>query len=193
MGRIDSTVPHFASLRVLRACNPLLSILKKLPAHADKNTIGLRKPSSRRPWGGNSMHSAVTFTGWDTVVIMTPFFALLAFWMFGLDARVARPKTASPRRRFCKPDDQLGEPECSDPDGKPWRRRRLSLLPPNRAGVVEIPLPAAPAQPQVATTEPQANHKKWNGLVLHKANARHAWPENTDSVQKSIDPEPESL
>jgi hypothetical protein len=84
-------------------------------------------------------------TGWDTFIVMVPLFGFLAFWMFGLDERVAAPRTRMARRRFCQPDWRGGQGACSDPDGKPWRNRPAAIeRSRNASGAVEI-LPPGPS------------------------------------------------
>jgi hypothetical protein len=65
------------------------------------------------------MHSANWFSGWDTMVLMIPFLAVMALGMFRLDERLAVPKDSrKPRRAFCGVDPD-GRPFLSDPDGRP--------------------------------------------------------------------------
>jgi hypothetical protein len=73
---------------------------------------------------------------------MAPFFGLLAFWMFGLDERVAAPRDRSTRRRFCQVDTN-GLRRFSDPDGRTVRIR----------GPVTPPPPYAPGSRELACSE----------------------------------------
>jgi len=82
------------------------------------------------------MHDANLLTGWDTAILMVPFLGLLAFWMFGLDERVAAPRVRSPGRSFCQAEGN-GKPHGTDPDGKPWRgapEPTLTAPSPSRGG-----------------------------------------------------------
>jgi hypothetical protein len=67
------------------------------------------------------MLGAVSFSGWDTALLMAPLFALLGFWMFGLDERVAAPKRSRPRSRAFSQVEAHGEPVMTDPDGRPFK------------------------------------------------------------------------
>jgi hypothetical protein len=94
------------------------------------------------------MHSADLLTGWDTAILTVPFIGLLAFWMFGLDERVAAPRERSTRRRFCVADGS-GPTGFCDPDGRPAGKCRPILpSPPYRSGTVEIPTLDASASAQ---------------------------------------------
>jgi len=66
--------------------------------------------------------------GWDTAILIAPFFGLLAFWMFGLDERVAAPRERSARRRFCHTDSD-GRSVFCDPDGRTAKTRHATPLP----------------------------------------------------------------
>jgi len=57
--------------------------------------------------------------GWDTALLMAPFAAFLAAWMFGLDELVAAPRRKRPRTFSLT--DVKGNVAFTDPDGKPWR------------------------------------------------------------------------
>jgi hypothetical protein len=62
--------------------------------------------------------------GLDTALLMTPFGIMLAAWMFGLDQRLASPRTK--RRRAFSLTAVNGRAVLTDPDGKPWRIRPRS-------------------------------------------------------------------
>ena len=67
------------------------------------------------------MHGSGLIPGWDTLVLMIPFFAVMAMGMFRVDERLAAPKDSrKPRRAFCGLD-RNGQPFLSDPDGRAWR------------------------------------------------------------------------
>ena len=83
-------------------------------------------------------------TGWDTFLLMTPFFAMLILGMLGLDERFAAPASQRPRRRrFCQAD---GTVQPTDPDGKPWKapegRRRTAVRVVEKRGAEGIHDPA---------------------------------------------------
>ncbi len=63
-------------------------------------------------------------SGWDTAVVLVVFIGLMLCGIFRLDELFAKRKTGSkrPRSRVGHEDD--GEPIISDPDGRPWRRRK---------------------------------------------------------------------
>jgi hypothetical protein len=85
------------------------------------------------------MHSADLLTGWDTAILIVPVIGFLAFWMFGLDERVAAPRERSTRRRFCVADGSGPSGFC-DPDGRSAGKCRPILPPPPyRSRPVEIP------------------------------------------------------
>jgi hypothetical protein len=68
-----------------------------------------------------SMHGSGLISGWDTVVLMIPLFAIMAMGMFRVDERLVAPKDpGKPRRAFCGLD-RNGQPVLSDPDGRAWR------------------------------------------------------------------------
>jgi hypothetical protein len=71
--------------------------------------------------------------GWDTAILIAPFFGLLAFWMFGLDERVAAPRERSARRRFCHTDPN-GQSVFCDPDGRTAKTRHATPLTRPNAG-----------------------------------------------------------
>jgi hypothetical protein len=53
----------------------------------------------------------------DTILLALPFIGLMAMCVFGLDERLASPKTVIPRRKkFC---ELVGQVTFSDPDGRP--------------------------------------------------------------------------
>ena len=81
--------------------------------------------------------------GWDTAILIAPFFGLLAFWMFGLDERVAAPRERSARRRFC-PTDPDGRSDFCDPDGRPAKTRRNP--PPSYSKIAGNSAPASPLE-----------------------------------------------
>jgi len=59
---------------------------------------------------------------WDTFLFAIPFLGLLGIYIFGLDERMAAPKTRPRTRRFfCEPVGK-GRSFLSDPDGKPWQK-----------------------------------------------------------------------
>lgn len=61
-------------------------------------------------------------SNWATVVLMIPFGILLAMAVFGLDTRLATPRTGrSLRVRFCEVGAN-GQAELADPDGRVGRR-----------------------------------------------------------------------
>ena len=68
------------------------------------------------------MHFATFLSTWDTLLIMVPLVGMMALGMFGMDERLASPRTHVPRRhKFCGLDED-GQPFLSDPDGRPSRR-----------------------------------------------------------------------
>lgn len=92
------------------------------------------------------MHAANFLASWDTTILMLPFLGLLAFWMFGLDERVAAPRERSTRRRFCQTDFH-GRSQFCDPDGRTAKTRHpITPPPPYRSRPVEIPLSESPAR-----------------------------------------------
>lgn len=77
---------------------------------------------SCQTYGGSLMHPADLLTGADAGLLMFPFFALLALWVFHLDKQVAAPRRRSTRRPFCEaePLEPGGLTMLSDPDGQTW-------------------------------------------------------------------------
>lgn len=71
------------------------------------------------------MHSADLLSGWDTALVMAPFFILLAGWMFGLDERIASSKGLGPRPRAFSQIEHRGQAVMTDPDGRPWKVGRV--------------------------------------------------------------------
>lgn len=65
------------------------------------------------------VHPEQVLTGWDTFLLMAPFSALLAAWMFRLDEIVAAPRKK--RRRAFSLTNLNGRAAFTDPDGKPWK------------------------------------------------------------------------
>lgn len=62
---------------------------------------------------------ASLLTGWDTALLMAPFGALLAAWMFGLDELLTAPRAR--RRRAFSLTNLNGREALTDPDGRPWK------------------------------------------------------------------------
>ena len=66
------------------------------------------------------MHEVVT-SGWDTALIMAPFFGIMALSFFGVDEKLAATRRGKRSRRvFCQPDVP-GRVSGFDPDGEEWR------------------------------------------------------------------------
>jgi hypothetical protein len=99
------------------------------------------------------MHVADLLTGWDTAILMAPFFGLLALWMFGLDERVTEPRDRPARRRFCYSDPN-GRSEFCDPDGRIAKTRHPITPPPPYSSGVRKSFAWEPAQEL-----PSAAHK----------------------------------
>ena len=63
---------------------------------------------------------------WATLVLMLPFGALLALSLFGLDERIAAPRSRQRSRlRFCEMGDD-GQPNVIDPGGKALKIKPIS-------------------------------------------------------------------
>ncbi len=63
---------------------------------------------------------------WATLVLMLPFGALLALSLFGLDERIAAPRSRQRSRlRFCEMGDD-GQPNVIDPGGKAVKIKPVS-------------------------------------------------------------------
>ena len=97
------------------------------------------------------MQAVQLHQGWDTAILIAPFFGLLALWMFGLDERVATPRERRARRRFCHtgPD---GRAEFCDPDGRTVKRVRATRISARASGgkpSLPSPLKGHIAHPQV--------------------------------------------
>jgi hypothetical protein len=83
------------------------------------------------------LDNASLLTSWDIALLMSPFFAMLAAWMFGLDRLLAAPRRRSHRRSFAQAD-QDGRLVFTDPDGRPWKMRfRAHPFPNLRTETVE--------------------------------------------------------
>jgi hypothetical protein len=95
------------------------------------------------------MHAA-DLTGWDTAILMAPFFGLLALWMFGIDERVAAPRDRSTRRRFCHTDIS-GRSRFSDPDGRTVKIRGPIIPPPPLAPRAQEFLGSDPVREQTSS------------------------------------------
>lgn len=65
------------------------------------------------------MHPEQVLTGWDTFLLMAPFSALLAAWMFRLDEIAATPRKK--HRRAFSLTNLNGRAAFTDPDGRPWK------------------------------------------------------------------------
>ncbi|MFZ0392832.1 MAG: hypothetical protein WCF17_18410 [Terracidiphilus sp.] len=65
------------------------------------------------------MSPANVLSEWDTALLMAPFVAMLAAWMFGLDELVFKPR-AKRRARFSLTEAN-GRVAFTDPDGRPWK------------------------------------------------------------------------
>ena len=65
------------------------------------------------------MSPANLLTNWDTALLMAPFAAMLAAWMFGLDELLTAPRAR--RRRTFSLTDLNGREALTDPDGRPWK------------------------------------------------------------------------
>jgi hypothetical protein len=76
------------------------------------------------------MHSSVTFSSLDTVLLMAPFAILLVSAVFRLDERIAGVPIRGRHHRpsFCEVDLD-GRGELRDPDGKPPKRDRAPQRP----------------------------------------------------------------
>jgi hypothetical protein len=74
------------------------------------------------------MGGSPVLPGWDTVMLAVPILALLAMVMFGLDELCASPrKREGKSRSFCGVDGR-GRAVLSDPDGRPWRKKRVVTI-----------------------------------------------------------------
>jgi hypothetical protein len=98
------------------------------------------------------MHAADLLSGWDTAILMAPFFGLLAFWMFGLDERVTAPREQSTRRRFCQTDVN-GRSRFCDPDGRTAKMRHPITPPPPYAPGLREFLASEPAPKRTSTVD----------------------------------------
>ena len=76
------------------------------------------------------MHSPITFSSLDTVLLMAPFAILLVTAIFGLDERFAggADRGRQRRPRFCEVDRD-GRGELRDPDGKTPKSDELRQRP----------------------------------------------------------------
>jgi len=101
------------------------------------------------------MHGAVSLSGLDTALLMAPFFALLGFWMFGLDERVAAPRSTVPRSRTFSHFGEHGEPVMTDPNGRPFEPSGTLQRPLQHTPLPTCNAPAAPtgrcARPGIKT------------------------------------------
>jgi hypothetical protein len=101
---------------------------------------GMRKPSCQALAGLEiSMHGSGLISGWDTLFLMIPFFAIMAMGMFRVDERLAAPKDPrKPCRAFCGMD-RNGQPFLSDPDGRPWRKCPAHQIEATLEGQIDMP------------------------------------------------------
>ena len=71
------------------------------------------------------MSASPVLSAWDVFLLAIPFLAFLGMAMFGLDERLANPKTKPRTRRFFCEVEGKGKSFLSDPDGKPWQKGRV--------------------------------------------------------------------
>ncbi|HEY1987019.1 MAG TPA: hypothetical protein VGG85_16515 [Terracidiphilus sp.] len=66
------------------------------------------------------MHFSAALSDWDTILLMLPFFAVMALGMFRLDEKIATSskQQQTVRQMFCGIDAD-GKVLLSDPDGRP--------------------------------------------------------------------------
>jgi hypothetical protein len=86
------------------------------------NVCDMRKSSCPTSMiGDKRMGASPVLPVWDTFILTIPFLGILGMAMFGLDERLATPKSRSgPRRFFCEVE-RKGGPFACDPDGNPWK------------------------------------------------------------------------
>jgi hypothetical protein len=70
------------------------------------------------------MHDAILKPGWETVLAAVVFIGLLFLGFFRLDAVLGAPKKSGAPGRPPSGQDEDGRSEYSDPDGRPWKKRR---------------------------------------------------------------------
>jgi hypothetical protein len=73
------------------------------------------------------MHEFILKPGWETLLVAVPFVLLLFVGMFRLDELfTSRKQLDTPQARPLCGVDEDGAPILCDPDGRPWRKPRLS-------------------------------------------------------------------
>jgi hypothetical protein len=84
----------------------------------------------RTSMGGNPVLPSL-----DTFILAAPILALLAMMMFGLDERSATSRRGRGTRRFFCEVGVNDTPSLSDPDGRPWRKKRIRRV---EATLIEV-------------------------------------------------------
>jgi len=70
------------------------------------------------------MHNAILGVGWDKFALGALLLMVLFIGFFKLDTLIGAPRRRSGPERPPSGKDRQGRSFYSDPDGRPWKRRR---------------------------------------------------------------------